>query len=385
MRAVFTTQPGIGHYRPLVAFARALERAGHAVTIACAPRFHDEVKKTGLHCVAAGLDYLLSDVSKTFPDMPPPGPLRAPKMLAMWREGAAIAMARDLIAIAEELKPDVIVHEGSEFGASIAAERIGVPHVTAGALWFRPDMVAPTEEAIQRFDLAPDAVGQFRHLGLAVMARSWVAPDEPVPSTVMFVQSEAIEPSSAAVPAWLRDLPCDRPLVHVTMGTTEVNRTPGLYETILAGLRDEPISLVVATGNDPAALGPQPEHVRVESFVSHGALLPRCRAVVTHGGHGTLMACFALGIPVVVVPINADQPRNAARCEALGVGRAVPPGSRNPDAIRDALREVLTDERYAQRARGVGDEMAALPSYDDAVRAIEEVARRFGRTSRSSR
>jgi UDP:flavonoid glycosyltransferase YjiC (YdhE family) len=85
------------------------------------------------------------------------------------------------------------------------------------------------------------------------------------------------------------------------------------------------------------------------------------------------MACFALGIPVVVVPINADQPRNAARCEALGVGRAVTPGSRTPEAIRDAVREVLTDARYAERARALGEEMAALPDRDAAVRAIEDL------------
>jgi hypothetical protein len=162
MRALFTTQPGIGHYRPLVPFARALERAGHSVSVACAPRFHHEVEKTGFRCVAAGFDYLLGEVTKAFPDMPPPGPLRPAKMLALWRGDAAIAMARDLVAMAKDLAPDVIVHEGSELGACIAAERIGIPHVTAGALWFRPELAAPTDETIRRFELEPDAVGHRR-------------------------------------------------------------------------------------------------------------------------------------------------------------------------------------------------------------------------------
>jgi UDP:flavonoid glycosyltransferase YjiC (YdhE family) len=376
MLALFTTQPGTGHFRPLLPFARALKRAGHTVVFACAPRFHEDVRSQGFTCVPAGLDYLLSDVSRTFPDMPPPGPLRAPKMTAMWREDAAIAMARDLLAVSKELAPDVLVHEGVEFGAAIAAERLGIPHVAAGALWFRPEAFAPSEHAIRHFGLAPEQVGQFRHLALAVMPRSWVATDELVPSTAMFVQGEAAEARSEDVPPWLDDVRSDRPLVHVTMGTTEVNRTPGLYETIVAGLRDEPISIVVATGNDPAELGPQPDNVRVERFVSHAALLPRCRAVVTHGGHGTLMACFSLGIPVVVVPVNADQPRNAARCEALGVGRAVPAQLRTATVIRDAVRDVLAESRYTHRAHALRAEIAALPDHDAAIRAIEEVARR---------
>jgi hypothetical protein len=130
-------------------------------------------------------------------------------------------MARDLVALAADLEPDVLVHENVEFGAAIAAARLGIPHVAAGALWFRPDLV-----------------GQFRHLALAVMPRSWVAPDETLPATVMFIRSEGALPREP-LPAWLAELPSDRPLVHVTMGTTEVTRTPGLYETTLAALRDE--------------------------------------------------------------------------------------------------------------------------------------------------
>jgi len=375
MRVICTTQPGIGHFRPLVPFARALERAGHTVAFACAPSFHPEVSASGFACHAAGYDYRLAELSKVFPHIPPPGPARAPKMLELWRGEAAAAMARDLLELAERLQPDVFLHEGFEFGASIAAARLGVPHAAAGALWFRPDAFAPLEATLRQFGLPPEAVSQFQHLALAVMPSRWVAEDEALPPTARFIQPEHLEATGATVPEWLERLASDRPIVHATLGTTEVNRSPGLYESIIAGLRDEPITLIVSTGNerDPAEFGPQPPHVRIERFIPHSVLLPRCSAVVTHGGHGTLMACLALGLPVVVLPVNADQPRNGARCEVLGVGRSVGAEARTPETIRAALRAVLSEPSYARNAAQLRRELTALPGLDEATRCIEQL------------
>lgn len=343
------------------------------MAFACASRFHPEVRASGFTCFAAGADYLLAEVSKFFPEVGPPGPARGPKMRALWRGPLAVQMARDLIAVAETFAPDVLVHEGVEFGAALAAEHLGIAHAAAGPLWFRADSVAPLEAAVSEMGLAPERVHQFRDLALAVMPPSWIADDDVLPETVHFIRPETHQ-SAAALP-WLDALPSDRPLVHATMGTTEVNRTPGLYEAILAGLRDEPISLVVATGQerDPSEFGPQPANVRLERYIPHAALLPRCRLVVTHGGHGTLMASFALGIPVVVLPVNADQPRNGAQCEALGAGRSIPAPQRTPEAIRAAVREVLAEPSYVRGAETLRDALATLPGLDEAIALIEKL------------
>lgn len=345
------------------------------MAFACAPSFHSEVSASGFACHAAGYDYKLAELSAVFPHIPPPGPARAPKMLELWRGEAAAAMARDLLALAERLQPDVLLHEGFEFGASIAAARLGVPHAAAGALWFRPDAAAPLEATLRQFGLPPEAVSQFQHLALAVMPERWVAEDEALPRTVRFIQPEPPGTTGAPVPEWLERLGSDRPIVHATLGTTEVNRSPGLYEAIIAGLRDEPITLIVSTGNerDPAEFGPQPPNVRIERFLPHAVLLPRCSAVVTHGGHGTLMACLSLGLPVVVLPVNADQPRNGARCQALGVGRSVGAEARTPETIRAALRAVLSEPSYAGHSAQLRREFAALPGLDEATRCIEQL------------
>jgi UDP:flavonoid glycosyltransferase YjiC (YdhE family) len=127
------------------------------------------------------------------------------------------------------------------------------------------------------------------------------------------------------LPTWFATLP-DHPIVHATLGTTFSAFTQELYAAILAGQRDEPYTLIVTVGNsiDPAAFGVQPENVFIERFISHAALLPKCTALLTHGGLGTLLAAFDCGLPFLAVPITADQPENAAMCEATGVSLTIP-------------------------------------------------------------
>jgi len=58
-------------------------------------------------------------------------------------------------------------------------------------------------------------------------------------------------------------------------------------------------------------------------WLPHGAILPHAAAVVTHGGHSTIMAALADGVPLVRMPMGRDQNANAERIAALGAGRAI--------------------------------------------------------------
>lgn len=381
MRVLFTTQPGFGMVGPLLPFARALTDAGHEVAFACAASFRPEVEVSGFLTFPAGIDWRADELTRAFPDAPPPGPVRSEWVNQLFRSTTARAMVPDLLAIAERWRPDLFVREGIEYGGSLAAELLGLPHATAGAHWFRPQapLNAPLDALRQDLGLVADLAGTelYRYLALAPMPPSWVAPDEEAPPTAHFIRPATLSDGDAveALP-WLRAMPAGRPLVHATLGTTEVTRLPGLYEAILAGLRDEPVNLVMSIGHsrNPEAFGPQPPHVHLASHLPHQTLLPRCDLVVTHGGFGTITRCLAAGVPMVVIPVQGDQPRNARRCADLGVGRVIGPDERTPEAIREAARTVLSDPAYRRNAARIRDEVAALPGIDHAVVLLEQLA-----------
>lgn len=65
------------------------------------------------------------------------------------------------------------------------------------------------------------------------------------------------------------------------------------------------------------------ERLCIAGYVPYGHVLPRCRAVVHHGGVGTVHACLAAGVPQVVVAFANDEFDNGARVVKLGVGSTV--------------------------------------------------------------
>src|SRR5205823_1587449 len=98
-----------------------------------------------------------------------------------------------------------------------------------------------------------------------------------------------------------------------------------VFRGILAAVRDEPINLILTVGreNDPAQYGPQPGNVHIERFIPQNSLLAHCDLLINHGGFHTVAGALAEGLPQVLIPVETDQPLNAAYCAALGAGRVV--------------------------------------------------------------
>ncbi len=166
--------------------------------------------------------------------------------------------------------------------------------------------------------------------------------------------------------------PPDRSLVVVSMGTTDLGEAPVL-QRILDGLASQPVDVVVTVGAhvDRGALR-VPSNARVTGFVRHSALLPHADVFVGHAGHGGIMAAGAFGVPMVLVPLDRDQPHNAARAEAIEAARVVHRDA-EPDAIAAAVEAVRTGERERLGAMRLAN---AIAGYGNAaVDEVESLAR----------
>jgi UDP:flavonoid glycosyltransferase YjiC (YdhE family) len=86
------------------------------------------------------------------------------------------------------------------------------------------------------------------------------------------------------------------------------------------------------------------------------------------------MGALSHGLPMVLIPVGADQPLNAARCEQLGVARVLDAVRATPDSVREATSEVLAEPTYRRNAERMRDEIAAMPSPERAVRLLERLA-----------
>jgi MGT family glycosyltransferase len=93
-----------------------------------------------------------------------------------------------------------------------------------------------------------------------------------------------------------------------------------------------------------------PPNVVAETFVPPAAVLAQTRLVVTHAGHGTVMAATTAGVPMVCTPMGRDQYVVSSCVERLGLGR-VASMTASLEELRQTLVAALADDAMHARAR----------------------------------
>lgn len=170
---------------------------------------------------------------------------------------------------------------------------------------------------------------------------------------------EPVDPAQR-LPDGFGRLPYER-TVYATLGTifTDV----ATMRDVVAAVADLAVNLVLTTGPavDPAELGPLPIGVVAPAFVPQALVLPRCHAVISHAGSGTVLGALTAHLPQVCLPSGAYQFINAERIAATGAGVNLPPGGRSPGQIRDALLAVLGEPAYADAARDLQRDVESMP------------------------
>ncbi len=382
MRVIFTFSGGQGHLDPLVPIARAATAGGHTVAFAGRPWMVRNVEALGFACFPAGTDEGLVPVTR--PLVPIDMEREGRDLIVGFGQNVARSRAPDLLSTFVSWRPDVIVWEETDPAAAIVAERLGLPHAAVPVLAFGM-MAAPFAKGYnpvrEQHGLKPDASGEMmsRYLVLSPFPAALRDPRNHVPLTshgIRVVDVDRTARTVGSTPDWATSI-ADGPSIYFTLGTVFNHESGDLFARVLAGLRELPANLLVTVGReiDPATLGPQPANVRIERFVPQAEILPHVDLVVSHGGSGSVLGALAHGRPMVVLPIGADQPLNAVRIAALGVGRSLDAIEATPDDVRAAASSVLADATYRESAGHIADEIAAFPSPDVAVGLLERLAR----------
>ena len=388
MRVLFACPPLYGHYHPLVPYARALQDAGHDVAFAAPVQFRSIVESSGFRCFTAGYYPSGFEIIRKSAGEPKDNSTPSPAWSAFSRifiEGPAPAMARDIIALFERWRPDVIVRDTNEFGSFVAAELLAIPHARAGAGWPKsPDWwvtitLTALTQLFQSFDASTEGLIDrlFRYLNLTAIPPSLRRNQDYLRPIDHFIRPSLFDNVHRdSLPNWLQRFR-DGPTIYATLGTsTQWNRMPGALYAIIHGLGGEPYNVVLTVGEEelPDEIHSVPPNVHIERYVPQSLLLPLCSAVVSHGGFSSTIGPLMHGLPLVVMPMGADQFDNADRAQRAAAAVIVGPDERTPDRVRQAMRTVLEDPRYRAGAERVCDDIAAMPGLEHAVELLERLA-----------
>ncbi|MGC2966803.1 glycosyltransferase [Paraburkholderia aspalathi] len=165
----------------------------------------------------------------------------------------------------------------------------------------------------------------------------------------------------------------ERPVVF-TAGSTLIDQAR-YTDAVSAALAESGLRGILLTPDAPAAQTDAQTDAQgmllKRRYVPLQKLLPRCRALVHHGGIGTAALAYAAGIPQVVTPFAHDQFDNAQRVVVSGCGVRLDKPL-EPQALARALKHVLSSPSIATQCGRVRDRLASSPDgCEAAARYIE--------------
>ena len=418
---LFALVDGGGTVPPELGTVRRLVDRGHRVTVLAEESMRDEVAATGAtYRPWAEAPNRASRRAEDDPyrDWECKNPVQLfERLLDKQLVGPAPAYAADVLAAVADDRPDLIVSSFFALGAMVAAEAAGLPY----------DVLFPNAYLLPApgmppfglgFQPATGPLGRLRDRAVAgFSARSWnkglprlnalraehgLAPQTSVfegilnarrvlvltsadfdfpaelPANVRYVGAVLDDPTWATTP-WTPP-PGDDPLVLVALSSTFQDQGDCL-QRIVDAAGSLPVRALVTTGPalDPTTIN-APANVSVVAAAPHSEVLREAAAVVTHGGHGTVVRALAADVPLVVLHHGRDQADNAARLKARGAGLAVK-RTASPATIAKALQRVLDDPSYRAGAARLGESIrrdaasgALVAELEDLPAAVASVA-----------
>jgi UDP:flavonoid glycosyltransferase YjiC (YdhE family) len=384
VRVLLTTQPGYGHFRPLLPLAQALVEAGHEVRIGTSASYAEVVEREGLTPEAVGLDWLHGIDSTIPPELRPPPYVSLESHFAnKFVRMTAGRLAADVVTLSDRWRPELIVRETTEYGGLLAAQVLGVP--SAALQVASPTLMSDgvlAEVAVALDEIRP-TLGLPADPGLAALRDELVVCFAPPalrdPTVRLPVGLRSFHPGPGLErgdpPDAIARSAVDRPLVYATLGTVfnDPEYQLPFFASIRDGLHDAPVDLLMSVGPyvDPVALGEQRPGARVVRYVAQRAVLDRAAVVICHGGYGTVLDAIDAAVPLIVVPFGADQFVNAAAVERLGIGTVLDEALLSPETIREAIEPLLRpDPPQRRRLQQLRDEWRALPGPAEAAEAV---------------
>jgi UDP:flavonoid glycosyltransferase YjiC (YdhE family) len=400
MRIAIPTIGSRGDVQPFIALVQGLTRAGHSVTLASHPVMKPLVESYGVTFLPIGPDIDL-----------------ARKVAAIRRNSRSTVAGlvrgmrfsfdmlqrshEDILALCGEA--DLVVVPAQSAAGRNEADQLGLPYLSVTFMpwaipWDDPQRPLLKRAAYGTIDglvslLTTRPLNRIRmKQGLPPVGREGFASSRlnlvPV-SPAVYEPNPLWEPQHRIVGYWFAEDPAGwvppagllafldagPPPVLISLGAMslgedDAKEVAGLFVGAVQRAGVRAIIQGWEAGIEQLRLPPV---VHAAGSLPHSWLLPRCAAVVHHGGFGTTAASLRAGIPAQVIPHVADQFFWAKIVHELGAGpRPIRRARLSTGELAASLEALMQDDNLRAAASSLGQRIRAESGIDNAVREIEE-------------
>ena len=177
------------------------------------------------------------------------------------------------------------------------------------------------------------------------------------------------------LPSWWNDLPADRPLIYVTLGSSGRQE---LLETALSAMADLPVTVVAATVARWQAKA-SPANTHLVTYAPGEKVVSRADLVICNGGSLTVYQALAAGKPFIGIPSNMDQHLSMQFAEHAGVGLSLRSEQLSVSSLRAAVQPMLQDWQMRGHAQELAKSIATYAPAERLTQILDQITKRSER------
>lgn len=385
--------PAAGHVNPTLPLIAELASRGEEITYFSSDPFRSRIEKTGARFQAYGAQALFER------NLARGGMLGGMAGLI----GTTETILPGLLDEVRALGPDYLLVEAHAVWGNLAAQVLNLPAVTLSSMLAINERLISSGQLIEHlYGTGPSArvleglqglsayfesarrlsnrygiacpgiinyLGNRQPLNIVFTSRDFQVGGEVFDESYKFVGPSL--PEKAEDHGLRISAEKSEPLIFISMGTM-YNDNANFYRDCFEAFRDWPATVVMAVGHrlDRSTLAEPPRNFIVRDYVSQLAVLSQTSLFITHGGLNSAHEAMFYGVPMLVLPEQADHYVVANQVDAVGAGIVLDRRKAMPALLSKLAKELLSEPRYRQKSAAMGKSLAAAGG---SKRAADEI------------
>lgn len=386
MKIAWFCIPAHGHTNPTLALVKALTEAGHQVFYFSFEMFREKIEQAGAVFIPCdGYDFEMED--KENADRVGKDKVFATELLV----SSTLALDEMTTRMVGEIGPDLIVSDSVAFWGKLVAMKHGLPYICSTTTFafnrYSATYMKESSWDIAKMLLAMPRINRqlkrLREKGYPVKSLLEIVQNDNDTNTIVYT-SKLFQPRSETFSERYHFIgPSIRPItnpvektaektVYISMGTVNQNRE--FYRNCIRALGQTDWQVILSMGTNTEHFEHLPENIRVYESVDQMAVLSIADAFITHCGMNSASEGLYFRVPLVLFPQTPEQGAVARRTEELGAGVML--RSISEEDVMQALRAVLFEPQYKERASRISDSFRACGGAAEARAFLESIGRK---------
>ncbi|ADL53035.1 macrolide family glycosyltransferase [Clostridium cellulovorans] len=170
----------------------------------------------------------------------------------------------------------------------------------------------------------------------------------------------------------------NKKVIYATLGTV-FNTWTDFFKNVIEAFKDSEYLVVMSTGNKDRIkeIGYIPENFIVRDFVPQAEVLKHADLFIAHGGMGSVSDGMYLGVPMIMVPLGADQFFNSYRLQDLGAGKVLKKKEVTAENLKLQAKLMLESSTYKKQVKKVQESFTSSCGPEQAVKEVEKILRNY--------